>query len=72
VLAYREITNLKKINEPANSLYKLALDNWQYRQTDLAIKVSQRENKSVDLNNQLFYTIRWYDVFQGVVLTTMS
>jgi hypothetical protein len=63
LLAYRETTNLKEINEPDNLLYNLALDDWQHKQTDLAIKVSWRENKSVNLTNQIFIRIEWYAVF---------
>ncbi|KAG0608308.1 hypothetical protein M758_8G095600 [Ceratodon purpureus] len=72
VLAYREIAILEEINQDKNSLYKRALEDWQHKQKDFAIKVSRRENKSVDLTTQIFNIIGWYAVFQGVVLTAVS
>ncbi|KAG0564304.1 hypothetical protein KC19_8G099900 [Ceratodon purpureus] len=72
VLAYREIAILEEINQDKNSLYKRALEDWQLKQKDFAIKVSRRENKSIDLTTQIFNIIGWYAVFQGVVLTAVS
>lgn len=70
VLAYREIDHLQQIS--TNPILKFALDDWQHKQKDLATKVSRRENKSVDLTNQIFNIIGWYAVFQGVVLTAVA
>jgi hypothetical protein len=67
---YNNVKNLLWIKQ--NTVYSLALDEWDRVAKLLADRVDRMEKRSGDLLNEIYQLVGFFTVFQGVVLTAVT
>ena len=67
---FKRIANLLLIKQ--NTVYSVALDDWQQTAKLLSERVDRMEKRSGDLKNEIYQLVGFFSVFQGVVLTAVT
>lgn len=67
---HEEIQNVLWIEDSKE--HRVALKEWDRKESYLSKKVDRKEKRSADLTNHIFNIVGFFSVFQGVVLTAVS
>ena len=67
---YRDVKNLLWIKR--NTVYSVALEEWDRTAKLLTDRVDRMEKRSGDLKNEIYQMVGFFTVFQGVVLTAVT
>ncbi|KAG0565334.1 hypothetical protein M758_8G178000 [Ceratodon purpureus] len=67
---YYEVKSLLWIKR--NTVYSVALEEWDRKVKLLSDRVDKKEKRSGDLKNEIYQLVGFFSVFQGVVLTAVT